>query len=81
MDVAAKITSSGRVTIPKTVREALKLPEADQVVFRVIDGERAILARTSDLLELAGSVPGPRSVRGLERDELRPRAWAGRLRG
>ena len=49
----------------RPVREALNLGEGDQVVFRVIEGERAILARTPDLLELAGSVPVPAGVRGL----------------
>jgi AbrB family looped-hinge helix DNA binding protein len=81
MDVAARITSKGQITIPKAVREALNLGEGDQVVFRVIEGERAILARTPDLLELAGSVPVPAGVRGLEWDEVRRRAWAGQLRG
>ena len=65
MDIAARITSKGQITIPKSVREALNLGEGDQVVFRVIEGERAILARTPDLLELAGSVPVPAGVRGL----------------
>jgi AbrB family looped-hinge helix DNA binding protein len=81
MDVAARITSKGQITIPKSVRDALNLGEGDQVVFRVIEGERAILARTPDLLELAGSVPVPTGVRGLEWDEVRRRAWAGQLRG
>ncbi|HEY8778111.1 MAG TPA: type II toxin-antitoxin system PrlF family antitoxin, partial [Gaiellaceae bacterium] len=40
MDIAARITSKGQITIPKSVREALKLTEGDQVVFRVIEGER-----------------------------------------
>ena len=81
MDVAARITSKGQITIPKAVREALNLGEGDQVVFRVIEGERAILARTPDLLELAGSVPVPTGVRGLGWDEIRRRAWAGQPRG
>jgi antitoxin PrlF len=81
MDVAARITSKGQVTIPKAVREALELGEGDQVVFRVIEGGRAILARTPDLLELAGSVPVPPDVRGLSWDEIRGRAWAKQLRG
>ena len=80
MDVAARMTSKGQITIPKAVREALNLGEGDQVVFRVLEGERAILARTPDLLELAGSVPVPAGVRGLEWDEVRRRAWAGQLR-
>ena len=81
MDIAARITSKGQITIPKSVREALKLSEGDQVVFRVIEGERAILARTPDLLELAGSVSVPADVRGLPWDEIRRRAWAAQLRG
>lgn len=81
MDVSARITSKGQITIPKPVREALKLGEGDRVVFRVIEGERAILARTPDLLELGGSVPVPANVRGLPWDDIRRRAWAARLRG
>jgi bifunctional DNA-binding transcriptional regulator/antitoxin component of YhaV-PrlF toxin-antitoxin module len=62
------------------VRDALNLGEGDQVVFRVIEGERAILARTPDLLELACTVPVPAGVRGLAWNEVRRRAWAGQLR-
>jgi AbrB family looped-hinge helix DNA binding protein len=80
MDVAARITSKGQITIPKPVREALNLGEGDQVVFRVIEGGRAILARTPDLLELAGGVPVPPEVRGLSWDEIRRRAWADQIR-
>jgi antitoxin PrlF len=81
MEVAARITSKGQITIPKSVRDALKLSEGDRVVFRVIEGERAILARTPDLLDLAGSVPVAADVRGLPWDEIRRRAWAAQLRG
>jgi antitoxin PrlF len=81
LDVAARITSKGQITIPKPVREALKLNEGDRVVFRLIEGERAILARTPDLLELAGSVSVPVEVRGLPWEEIRRRAWAAQLRG
>jgi len=55
MDVVSHITSKGQVTVPKAVRDALKLKQGDRVVFRVA-GERAELARTTDLLELAGAV-------------------------
>jgi AbrB family looped-hinge helix DNA binding protein len=81
MDIAARITSKGQITIPKPVRDALKLSVGDRVVFRVIEGERAILARTPDLLELAGSVPVPAGVRGLPWKEIRRRAWSDQLRG
>jgi predicted RNase H-like HicB family nuclease len=58
---------------------ALNLGEGDEVVFRVIEGRRAILARTPDLLDLAGSVPVPADVRGLPWEEIRRRAWAGQF--
>ena len=51
MDAAAKMTSKDQVTVPKVVREALGLAEGDEVVFRV-EGHRAVLARTKDLLDL-----------------------------
>jgi antitoxin PrlF len=80
MDVSARISSKGQVTIPKAVREALSLAEGDRVVFRVVDGGRAVLARTPDLLELEGAVPVPASARGLEWEDVRRRAWAAQRR-
>jgi antitoxin PrlF len=77
MDVAARLTSKGQVTIPKAVRDALGLREGDEVVFRV-DGMRAVLARTTDLLELAGSVPVPAAKRGASWDEVRRQTRAAR---
>jgi antitoxin PrlF len=62
MDIAAKMSSKGQVTVPKAVRDALGLGEGDQVVFRV-EGNRAVLARTPDFLSLAGSVSVPASRR------------------
>jgi len=79
MDVAARLSSKGQVTIPKPVREALRLEEGDQVIFRV-DGQRAVLARTPNLLDLAGSVSVPAEKRGLPWDEVRRRAWVAQAR-
>ncbi|MCL4422604.1 MAG: AbrB/MazE/SpoVT family DNA-binding domain-containing protein, partial [Actinobacteria bacterium] len=45
------MSTKGQVTIPKPVRDALGLHEGDAVVFR-LEGSRAVLARTLDLLEL-----------------------------
>ena len=44
MDVSARVTSKGQVTIPRAVREALGLGEGDHVVFRV-EGRRAARSR------------------------------------
>jgi len=74
MDVQARITSKGQITIPKVVREALGLAEGDTVLFRVEDG-RATLARTPSLLELAGSVPVPPGKRSVPWDDVRSQAW------
>ncbi len=64
MEAAARISTKGQVTIPKAVREALGLHDGDAVVFR-LEGQRAVLARTADLLELAGSVPVPAGKKGV----------------
>lgn len=69
MDVAARVTSKGQITIPRAVREALEIAEGDEVLFRV-EGGRAILARTPDLIELAGSVSVPAAKRGAPWDEV-----------
>jgi AbrB family looped-hinge helix DNA binding protein len=63
MDVSARLSSKGQVTIPRAVREALSLGEGDEVVFRV-EGERAVIARSPDLLALADSVSVPAAKRG-----------------
>jgi antitoxin PrlF len=81
VDIAARVSSKGQITIPKSVRDALKLSEGDEVVFRLIEGERAILARTPDLLELSGSVSVPAEARGLSWEEIRRRTWAAQARG
>lgn len=69
MDASARLTSKGQVTIPKAVREALELHEGDEVVFRV-ERTRAIVAKTPDFLEMAGSIVVPPSKRGTPWDEV-----------
>jgi AbrB family looped-hinge helix DNA binding protein len=70
MDVAARVTSNGQITIPKAVRDALGITEGDEIVFRV-EQHRAVLSRTPDLLDLAGAVDVPASRRGAAWDEVR----------
>jgi antitoxin PrlF len=70
VEITATVTSKGQVTIPKQVRDALGIEEGDQVVFRV-EGYRATLARTPDLLELEGAVSVPAARRGASWDEVR----------
>ncbi len=69
MDSSAKITSKGQVTIPKDVRDALELREGDELHFRV-ERARAVIAKTPNFLELAGSVPVPAAKRGTPWDDV-----------
>jgi len=78
MDERARITSKGQVTIPKRVREALDLRVGDQLVFRVHD-RRAVVAKTPNFLDLAGSVPVPAGKRGTPWDDVLRRTRAERV--
>lgn len=78
MDVSAKLTSKGQVTVPKAVRDALALKEGDQVVFRV-EGNRAVLARTPNFLDLAGTVQVPAAERNVTWNEVLRRTRRARI--
>ncbi len=69
MDVAARVTSKGQVTVPKVVREALGIEAGDEVVFRV-EGSRAVVAKTANFLDLAGTVKVPAAKRNAAWDEV-----------
>jgi antitoxin PrlF len=69
VDVAAKVTSKGQVTVPKAVRDALGIKEGDAVVFRV-EGNRAVLSRTPEFLALAGTIRVPAAKRNVAWDEV-----------
>ena len=69
MEASARVSSKGQVTIPRDVREALGIKQGDSVLFRV-DGRSAAISRSSDLLELAGSITVPAAKRGTPWDEI-----------
>lgn len=74
MDVPAKITSKGQITLPKAVRDALGLKAGDRVLFR-IHPKRAVLAKVPEFLTLAGTVPVPPGKRGASWPQIRDAAW------
>lgn len=78
MDSSARITSKGQVTIPKNVRDALGLREGDELLFRV-EQSRAVVAKTPDFLQLAGSVAVPTAKRGTPWDEVLRRTRTDRV--
>lgn len=69
MEIAAKMSSKGQITVPKVVRDALGIGEGDNVVFRV-EGNRAVLARTPDFLSLAGTIKVPAARRNAAWDDV-----------
>lgn len=69
MEIAAKMSSKGQITVPKAVRDALGIGEGDNVVFRV-EGNRAVLARTPDFLSLAGTISVPAARRNAAWDDV-----------
>ncbi len=77
MDVAARVTSKGQVTLPKAVRDALGINQGDAVVFRV-EGDHAVLARTPEFLGLAGVIKVPATKRNVAWDEVLKRTRAAR---
>ena len=79
MDERARLTSKGQVTIPKRVRDALDLQTGDEVVFRV-ERSRAVVAKTADFLELAGSVPVAADKRGTAWDDVLRRTRTARAK-
>lgn len=61
---SASLTSKGQVTIPKIIRERLKVVTGDRLDF-VIEGDRVVLrAGTRDLRSLQGILhrPGKKAV-------------------
>jgi antitoxin PrlF len=56
----AVITSKGQITIPKEVRERLKVDAGDRVEFVEVEkGVFAMVAATRDIRDLKGIVPKP----------------------
>ena len=54
------LTSKGRLTVPKVIRDRLGLHEGDRVEFRVTAEGRVVLeAPTVDLRDLRGVLKGP----------------------
>lgn len=61
--VHLKLNAKGQLTLPANVRSQLGLKAGDEVVLRVIDGQRAeVVARSVSLGSLDGSLKVKRSA-------------------
>lgn len=69
MEVAARVTSKGQVTVPKVVRDALGIEDGDDLVFRV-EGGRAVLAKVPDFLDLGATISVPAAKRNVAWDQV-----------
>ena len=61
MQKASKITSKGQVTIPKKIRDSLKVSPGDFVLF-VKDGDTIILKTSKTLLDFKGWIQTDRKI-------------------
>lgn len=55
----ATMSAKGQITIPKEMRELLKLNPGDQMVYSVVDGEIVITPKNIDMKDLAGFLGTP----------------------
>jgi AbrB family looped-hinge helix DNA binding protein len=55
-----KITTKGQITVPKPIREHLKLVKGDRIEFLIgVNGKVTIIPATADVRELKGIVAKP----------------------
>lgn len=79
MEVRARITAKGQVTIPVAVRRALELAKGDEVIFEVDLAPgipRAPLRKAADFRALAGSVAVPADWAGADWSSIRAGGWS-----
>ncbi|WP_447971163.1 AbrB/MazE/SpoVT family DNA-binding domain-containing protein [Nitrospira sp. M1] len=63
----ATLTSKGQITLPKEIRQQLKLDPGDRVEFLVgSDGRITVWPVTSDVKTLKGMIPKPKKPVTLE---------------
>jgi antitoxin PrlF len=68
---ASRMTSKGQTTVPKEIREQLKLRPGDKVLWYLEDGRVVFRAKNRSIREMAGMLhrPGQRPVSLEEMDE------------
>ena len=55
-----KVTTKGQITVPKPIREHLKITKGDRIEFLIgVNGKVTIMAATADVRKLKGMVAKP----------------------
>lgn len=55
-----KVTAKGQITVPKPIREHLKIAKGDRIEFLIgVNGKVTIMAATADVRKLKGMVAKP----------------------
>ena len=67
----ATLTSKGQITLPRDVRDDLKLKEGDRVSFEKVDGKYVLKPQNRSIMDLAGVLhrPGEKALSVEEMDE------------
>jgi AbrB family looped-hinge helix DNA binding protein len=75
------VSTKGQVTIPKDIREALRIRAGDKVLFDLLGGDRAVVrkAEPSRMTEILDRL-GPTKETGVEFQRRLRREWSRRDR-
>jgi AbrB family looped-hinge helix DNA binding protein len=69
--LSVKVDASGRVVIPKDIRDALGIPQGGELRLSIVDGELRGLTRVAALRQLqAKYAAGPEAAAGSAVDDL-----------
>ncbi len=66
----SKVTSKGQTTVPKEIRDALRLNDGAQLEWFLSDGKVAVTARTVRAADLAGFLGEPPNGRHLTLEQI-----------
>jgi AbrB family looped-hinge helix DNA binding protein len=76
-----KVTAKGQITVPKPIREHLKLAKGDRIEFLIgVNGEVTIMPATADVRKLKGMVAKPSKPVTVEEMNRAIEAEGGRIK-
>jgi AbrB family looped-hinge helix DNA binding protein len=67
----AVLTSKGQMTIPREIRDSLKLRPSDKIVIVLEKGQAILKPLRGNIMDLAGSVEIPKSEKPIDFQKVR----------